>query len=158
MRKEGRRRIFVDFTLVDYRTRVTGIPRVAYAYLEEGYALGDAYGLEVVPVYIQDGELIDARPFLVGEFLERRQAVEIALGDRVVRLKLFGARVCLVCLAVAAQLRERLAEPVVRLDRTRVEPQQFVVDGQRLGPVALLGGVQRTLGQRPALLADAVAR
>jgi len=65
------RRIFVDFTLVDYRTRVTGIPRVAYAYLEEGYALAAELGLEVLPVYVRDGELIDARPFLVGSNLRR---------------------------------------------------------------------------------------
>jgi len=71
MQQKGRRRIFVDFTLVDYRTRVTGIPRVAYAYLEEGYALGDTHGVEVVPVYVKNGELIDARPFLVGSNLRR---------------------------------------------------------------------------------------
>ncbi|WP_309894239.1 glycosyltransferase family 1 protein [Archangium sp.] len=65
------RRIFVDFTLVDYRTRVTGIPRVAYAYLEEGYALAAELGLEVLPVYVRNGELIDARPFLVGSNLRR---------------------------------------------------------------------------------------
>ncbi len=69
------RRIFVDFTLVDYRTRMTGIPRVAYAYLEEGYALGAELGLEVLPVYVGNGGLIDARPFLVGSNLRnfRRQ-------------------------------------------------------------------------------------
>ncbi|HZH75563.1 MAG TPA: hypothetical protein VEY88_05990, partial [Archangium sp.] len=67
----GTPRIFVDFTLVDYRTRVTGIPRVAYAYLEEGYALGATHGFEVLPVYVKDGELIDARPFLIGSNLRR---------------------------------------------------------------------------------------
>jgi glycosyltransferase involved in cell wall biosynthesis len=66
-----RPRIFVDFSLVDYRTRVTGIPRVAYAYLEEGYLLGRELGFDVLPVYLQNGELIDARPFLVGSNLRR---------------------------------------------------------------------------------------
>src|SRR5688572_6415702 len=67
--ESGRPRIFIDFTLVDYRTRVTGIPRVAYAYLEEGYSFGSEHGVEVLPVLVKDGELIDARPFLIGSNL-----------------------------------------------------------------------------------------
>ncbi len=67
----ARPRIFIDFSLVDYRTRVTGIPRVAYAYLEEGYLLGKELGFDVIPVYVRNGGLIDARPFLVGSNLRR---------------------------------------------------------------------------------------
>jgi alpha-1,2-rhamnosyltransferase len=63
------RRIYIDFTLMDYRTRVTGIPRVAYAYLEEGYSLMAEHGFELIPVHLRDGELTDARPFLVGSNL-----------------------------------------------------------------------------------------
>lgn len=69
-----RRRVFIDFSLVDFRTRVTGIPRVAYAYLEAGYKLQRELNIEVVPVYVRDGQLIDARPLLIQSNLRRFKA------------------------------------------------------------------------------------
>lgn len=65
----ARPRIFIDFSMIGYRTRVTGIPRVAYAYLEEGYSLMSEQGFELLPVYVRGGALTDARPFLVGSNL-----------------------------------------------------------------------------------------
>ncbi len=59
------RRVLVDFSLIGHRTHVTGIPRVAYAYLEEGCRLAARLGLEVLPVYPHPRGLVDARPFLV---------------------------------------------------------------------------------------------
>ncbi len=61
-----RPRVFIDFSLVDFRTNVTGIPRVAYAYLEEGHRLAGELGFEVQPVYVHPTSLVDARPFLHG--------------------------------------------------------------------------------------------
>ncbi|MGH6692370.1 MAG: hypothetical protein ACREF4_17010, partial [Gammaproteobacteria bacterium] len=69
-----RPRIFIDFTRVDYRTHVTGIPRVAYAYLEEGYKRSRSGGFQVLPVYVRNGALIDARPFLIGSNWRRVRA------------------------------------------------------------------------------------
>jgi glycosyltransferase involved in cell wall biosynthesis len=70
-----RRTIFVDFALIDFRTQVTGIPRVAYAYLEEGYVLGQKQGFEVIPVYVRDHGLVDARPLLMRSNLRRLRRV-----------------------------------------------------------------------------------
>lgn len=69
----GRRpTVFVDFSLIDFRTHVTGIPRVAYSYLEEGYVLSkEQRAFEVVPVYVRDGQLVDARPLLIKSNLRR---------------------------------------------------------------------------------------
>jgi glycosyltransferase involved in cell wall biosynthesis len=69
----GRRpTVFIDFSLIDFRTHVTGIPRVAYSYLEEGYVLSkEQRTFDVVPVYVRDGQLVDARPLLVKSNLRR---------------------------------------------------------------------------------------
>jgi glycosyltransferase involved in cell wall biosynthesis len=96
------RRIFVDFSGIDHRTRVTGIPRVSYAYLEEGYALQEALNLRVIPVQVRDGTLVDVRPLLVQSNLRRfRRRPSVAAAWQLARSGLYFGLHVLRLLAVS---------------------------------------------------------
>jgi glycosyltransferase involved in cell wall biosynthesis len=88
-----RRTVFVDFSLIDSRTPVTGIPRVAYAYLEEGYVLSQKRNFDVVPVYARESGLVDARPLLLGSNWRRlrREPTFAALWQMIRSLTYFAA-------------------------------------------------------------------
>lgn len=55
------RTIFVDFANISAKTRITGIPRVSFEYLKGFYEAARKHGVSVVPVYVEEDGLKDAR-------------------------------------------------------------------------------------------------
>jgi hypothetical protein len=89
------------------------------------------------------------RAVLVFLVLERLQAVQVAPGDLVGRVEPQRVLIGGVGLAVAPQLRERLAEPVVGRRIPRRRRQDLAVQRDRLFPLALGGQLLRPLELEP---------
>jgi glycosyltransferase involved in cell wall biosynthesis len=55
------RRILIDSAFVSGSSQLTGIPRVVFKYIENGYRYGRMHGVDVLPVYVSRDGVVDAR-------------------------------------------------------------------------------------------------
>ena len=77
---------------------------------------------------------------------QRRQAAEVLAGDKAERIDFHGLHVGISGVGVAAELRQRLAQPVARIDVSRERFEDRPINVHGLLPLTLEGHLDRDVG------------